>query len=262
MSNEQVKNEVAKKAKSEVAVLDIESFGDQGFENLTSKDLALPFLKILGQLSPQVTQGDSKFIPDARPGMIYNTVTNQLYDGQKGINVVPCFYKLQYIEWQDRKEGTGSPANIYESDSDILSKTTRDDFNKDRLENGNYIEETASHYVLILDKDMPTETALITMKSTQRKKSKKWNSMMQSIKEKKKDGSGFYKPAMFTQVYNLKTVLEKNSLGSWYGWDIEHVSKVPNNSVLQAAHDFYKSCSGGEVKVKYDNEETAEKAPF
>ncbi len=36
MSNEQVKNEVAKKAKSEVAVLDIESFGDQGFENLTS----------------------------------------------------------------------------------------------------------------------------------------------------------------------------------------------------------------------------------
>lgn len=116
--------------------------------------------------------------------------------------------------------------------------------------------------MLILDKDMPTETALITMKSTQRKKSKKWNSMMQSIKEKKKDGSGFYKPAMFTQVYNLKTVLEKNSLGSWYGWDIEHVSKVPNNSVLQAAHDFYKSCSGGEVKVKYDNEETAEKAPF
>jgi len=99
------------------------------------------------------------------------------------------------------------------------------------------------------------------MKSTQRKKSKKWNSMMMSIKSKRKDGS-FYQPAMFTQVYNLKTVLEKNSLGSWYGWDIAHVGSVPNQGVLDAAHDFYKSCSGGKVNVKFDNEEQTEKAPF
>ena len=65
MSNEQVKNEVVKKAKSEVAVLDIESFGDQGFENLTSKDLALPFLKILGQLSPEVNKRDGKYVQGA-----------------------------------------------------------------------------------------------------------------------------------------------------------------------------------------------------
>jgi len=68
-----------------VANINLEQFADQGFENVDSKSLALPFLKILGQLSPQVTQGDSQFIPEARPGMIFNTVTNQLYDGQKGI---------------------------------------------------------------------------------------------------------------------------------------------------------------------------------
>ena len=56
--------------------------------NLKPVIRALPFLKILGQLSPQVTQGDSQFISDARPGMIFNTVTNQLYDGQKGIVIL------------------------------------------------------------------------------------------------------------------------------------------------------------------------------
>jgi len=259
MSNEKA---IAKKANTQVANVNLEQFADQGFENVGQKDLALPFLKVLGQLSPQVTAGDARYMEDAKAGMIYNTVTSELYDGNKGIEVIPCFYKLQYIEWRDRgQEGSGAPVNIYESDSDIMTKTTRADDNKDRLENGNYVEETASHYVLITKDGAPKETALITMKSTPRKKSKKWNSMMMSIKAKKKDGT-FYKPAMFTQVYNLKTVLEKNSLGSWYGWDIAHVGSVPNQGVLDAAHEFYKSCSGGQVNVKYENEDNAEKAPF
>jgi hypothetical protein len=221
MSNEQVKS-VAKKANTEVATVDFEQYADIGFENIGSKDLALPFLKILSQLSPQVTMGDASYIPEAKAGMIFNTVTSELYDGQKGIQVVPCYYKLQYIEWRDRgSERSNAPVNIYSSDSDIMSKTTRAEDNKDRLENGNYVEETASHFVLLVDQDLPQETALITMKSTQRKKSKKWNSMMMSVKAKKKDGS-IYKPAPFTQVYNVRTVLEKNSLGAWYGWDITH----------------------------------------
>ena len=79
---------------------------------------------------------------------------------------------------------------------------------KIRLENGNYIEETASHYVMVVEEEK-SSTALITMKSTQRKKSKKWNSMMMSLRQKRKDGKGFFKPAPFTQMYSLKTVLRK-----------------------------------------------------
>ena len=41
---------------------------------------------------------------------------------------------------------------------------------------GNYVEKTASHFVIIQG-DSP-QTALISMKSTQLKISRKWNSMM------------------------------------------------------------------------------------
>ena len=70
-------------------------FGDdaKGFDNMTQDDLALPFVRILGQLSPQVTAGDAKYMEDAKPGMIFNTVTNELFDGKKGIKVIPCYYK-------------------------------------------------------------------------------------------------------------------------------------------------------------------------
>ena len=255
-------NDVAIKEKAgAVANLNIEQFADAGFENVDSKSLALPFLKVLGQLSPQVTQGDSQFIPEARAGMIYNTVTDELFDGAKGITVVPCYYKLEYIEWKDREKGAVAPVNVYPSDSDIMSKTTRGDDGKDRLENGNYIEETASHYVLIVEPEK-TSTALLTMKSTQRKKSKKWNSMMMSLRQKRKSGAGFFKPAPFTQKYSLKTVLEKNNLGSWFGWEIEHVGGVDSEEVMKAAFDFYESCKKGSVRVNHNKEEQAAKTPF
>ena len=255
-------NDVAIKEKAgAVANLNIEQFADAGFENVDSKSLALPFLKVLGQLSPQVTQGDSQFISEARAGMIYNTVTDELYDGAKGITVVPCYYKLEYIEWKDREKGAVAPVNVYTSDSDIMSKTTRGDDGKDRLENGNYIEETASHYVLIVEPEK-TSTALLTMKSTQRKKSKKWNSMMMSLRQKRKSGAGFFKPAPFTQKYSLKTVLEKNNLGSWFGWEIEHLGGVDSEEVMKAAFDFYESCKKGAVRVNHNKEEQAAKTPF
>ena len=255
-------NEVAVKAQAgAVATMDIEQFADSGFDNVDSKSLALPFLKVLGQLSPQVTQGDSQFIALARPGMIYNTVTDELYDGAGGINVVPCYYKLEYIEWRDREKGSVAPVNVYSSDSDIMSKTTRGDDGKDRLENGNYIEETASHYVMVVQEDK-SSTAMITMKSTQRKKSKKWNSMMMSLRQKRKDGKGFFKPAPFTQQYSLKTVLEKNNLGSWYGWEIEHTGQVESEETIKAAFDFYTSCKKGAVRANHNKEEQVEKSPF
>ena len=255
-------NEVSiKKEAGAVAAINIEQYADEGFDNVDSKSLALPFLKVLGQLSPQVTQGDSNFIPEARAGMIYNTVTDELYDGQKGITVIPCFYKLEYIEWKDRDKGAVAPVNVYPSDSDIMSKTTRGDDGKDRLPNCNYIEETASHYVMVVEPEK-TSTALVTMKSTQRKKSKKWNSMMMSLRQKKKDGQGFFKPAPFTQQYNMRTVLEKNNLGSWFGWEIEHLGPVQSQEVMKSAFDFYESCKKGSVRVNHNKEEQVEKTPF
>ena len=74
-------NEIKAKQDTSLAL-----FGDdvsKGFENMTQDDMALPFVRILGQLSPQVTDGDAKYIEGAKPGMIYNTVTSELYDGKK-----------------------------------------------------------------------------------------------------------------------------------------------------------------------------------
>jgi len=265
MAKTQANAVVEKQTASTPMLSSLEEFAGAGAENITSKDVSLPFLKILTNNSPQVTQGDSKYISEARPGMVINSVLNKLYNGQDGFSVVPCFFKFEYVEWADRgTQNSVAPVNSYPADSDIMSKTTRGDDRKDRLPNGNYIEPTHYHYVMMVDEnDQPSETAVIVMKATQAKKSKKWNSMM--LSQRRKGKNGFFQPPTWSQIYKLRTVLEKNSLGSWFGWEIEHEKDIPNKTLMDAAMAFYETCKKGNAKVNLSEDqqqETGTAAPF
>ena len=86
--------------------------------------------------------------------------------------------------------------------------------------------------------------------------------MIMYLIKKRKDGKGFFKPSPFTQKYSLKTVLEKNNLGSWYGWEIEHQGQLDSDEVIKTAFEFYETCKKGAVRVSHGKEEQAEKSPF
>ena len=186
-------NQVAKKEKSDVALTSMfEEDKAGGMDQMGQGDFAMPFLRVLGQLSPEVNERDAKYVSGAKAGMIFNTVTKQAYDGVEGVNVIPCGYKREYVEWSDRGEGTSAPVAIHSVASGIINDATRGADYKDRLPSGNYLENTASYFVMLPD----MQQALITMKSTQLKVSRSWNSMMNSIKLKGKNG--MFTPAMYS----------------------------------------------------------------
>ena len=241
-------NQVATKKEGALAVNTFEADANQGAQNISQEDLALCFLKILGQLSPEVNKRDGKYVEGAEPGKIINTVTNQLFDE---VNVVPCHYKRQYIEWQDRGQSTGAPVAIHEADSDIISQTTRDKSYKDRLPNGNYLDNTANHFVLQLG-DTP-QSALISMKSTQLKVSRKWNSMMMGLKMQGKNG--LFTPPTYSHIYKLKTVQMSNDKGTWFGWDVEKVGPVTDKGIYDMAKSFAISVGKGEIEAKHSSDE-------
>ena len=249
-------NQVTEKKSAPLPANMFEDDAAKGLGAIGQEDLALPFLKILGQLSPEVNKRDGKYVEGAEPGMIYNSVSGELYDGVKGIDVIPCFYKLEYIEWKDRGEGLGAPVAIYDSSSDIMSKTKPDANYKDRLPNGNYIEKTASHFVIVSG-DSPS-TALISMKSTQLKISRKWNSMMSGIKMK--GANGMFTPASFSHIYKLKTTQMSNDKGTWFGWEVSKVGPVTDKGLYDQAKSFSDSISKGAVKAKHGEEKPKDQA--
>ena len=245
-------NDIVKKEEAGAVVINMfEADANQGTNNMSQDDLALPFLKVLGQLSPEVNKVHAKYLKGAEPGMILNTVSSQLYDGAEGIDVLPVHYKRQLVEWQDRGNSTGAPVAIHGAESDIMSKTTRDKSYKDRLPNGNYIENTANHFVILLG-DTPT-TALISMRATQLKVSRKWNSMMMGIKLQGKNG--LFTPPTYSHIYKLKTVQMSNDKGTWFGWDVSQVGPIQDKGVYEIAKNFAEKVGSGEIEAKPETQE-------
>ena len=252
---------VTKANKSEMAEFDpsmFEADAGDGIRDLTQEDLALPFLKILSGIDPLLDKLDT-----ARRGDFYNTVSGQVYSGKDGVRVIPCAYQRRFIQWAPRGSGSGAPLAIFETQQECPPVKRSEDDNKDYVVNGDgsYIEETHQHFVVIINEDGSAETALIAMKSTALKKSRKWNSMMMSRQIQGKNGP--FTPPRFGFVYNLKTTFEENSKGSWHGWEMSVEGPTPNLDLYNRAKEFANSITAGDVVVKHTNDEAGGKdAPF
>jgi hypothetical protein len=245
--------EVTEKKESKVVAMDMAMFeADAGAGmSMDQDDLALPFLKVLSALDPLIQEGEL----DAKPGDLYNTVTGTVYPGKAGVKVIPAHYERRFLQWAPRGSGSGAPQNIF-GPADERPATKRDDNdNKDYVIDGDgaYIDETHQHYVVILEEDGSANTALISMKSTQLKKSRKWNSMIASRTMTNSKGESF-QPPRFSHVYKLSTSSEKNDKGSWHGWNIELDGKVEDANVYRAAKAFHDSIASGNVTVKHEQE--------
>ena len=226
----------------------------QGMEKITAKDQKLPILKLLHSSSPVLEEGNPKYNENARIGDIYNEVTNTLYG--KSIIVVPCFYINTYNEWADRGEGTGRPIVHTKFD---MSKTTRDDQNKDRLENGHYVEDTGIHFCYILDPKTyePKESVLITMKSSQKKKSASWNTL--TTTKTRTDDQGSFVPPLWSSVYKLSTVKEENVQKGhkWHGWSVEFhkwLEEGKDDEIMRTTSAFYEAVSKNDIFGEVDFE--------
>lgn len=249
--------------KNQIAVYkELEEFASEGFSEVQSEDLAIPFLRILAQLSPQVNKRDGSYVQDAEAGMIYNTVLNEAFEGQQGIQVIPVHYNRRFVEWTPREKG-GGYLGSYDTTDPIVATTTRNERGEDVLPSGNLLANTAQFFVLFLHPTQGAQRALITMSSTQLKKARKWLTQMQSLTAQ--GANGIYTLPMMSQVYRLSTVEERNDKGSWFGWEITRESSIDltdetGKSWFEMGVAFARSIKAGlvEVKAEQNNQSTNE----
>jgi hypothetical protein len=226
-----------------------EEDANQGFENADVDSFAIPFLQVLQSMSPQCKKSDGAYIKGAEEGMIFNTVTQELVDGDKGVLVIPCHYRRTFINWKPRSQGGGFLGEYGPSDP-LVSQITRDAEGATVLPDGTLLNDTRVHYALIMNDEGIPAPAVLSWSSSQIKKSKTWMSKMDAIKMRRADGSVFT-PPMFSHVYRLTTVPESNDKGSWFGWKVELVGPVEDANVYQAAKKFRDAIKQGELKENH-----------
>ena len=246
--------EIVEKQDTQLAMSGFEGVSVTGFAEVGAEDMSIPFLRILDKGSPQVNKRDGAYVEGAEAGMIYNTVANEVYDGEQGVEVIPCHYNRRYVEWKPREQG-GGYVKSYETTDPIVNTIIRNEVGQDVLPNGNLLANTAQFFVLLLHPTMGAQRALITMSSTQLKKARKWMTQAQSLTAQGDDGV-FVLPLM-SQVYKVGTVQEQNDKGTWFGFDVTRVRSLDlenkeDEYLFNTALQFEESIQAGEVEVKED----------
>jgi len=232
-----------KKEEKALMKIKMEEDQNQGMENITKDDLSIPFFKILQSNSPEVVEGDVK------PGMIVNSASGEAF---KEMEVIPCGYQKQFIEWTPRESGGGLKAvyNVLEG-TDLMKSCTKNDKGKDILDNGNLLVPTAVHYVCSW-LESPV-LGIMSMTSTALKKSRKWNSTMSSIKAQ--GSQGMYTPPTFGYSYLVKTHQESNNYGTWFNWDITLKGEVDDENLYFLCKKFSHDMQEGLVKVEHNGKD-------
>lgn len=256
--------EVAAKANTDLAAFDYGEDGGAGFENQTSSDYSIPFLGVLQQMSPQVSDPSDGGIDGARPGMIFNTVTGELYPAKEGLEFVPSLTQHVFVEWVPRDSGGGFVA-IHEINSDVVkqAKANSQEFGKLRLANGNDLIETFYVYGVVCKDEEPEGMAVIAFTSTKIKVYKAFSTKINMFTLKSPNGTK-QKPPLFAHSLKLTTAKEKNNKGEFHNFSIapakgDIISSLlrPDDPRFQAGKDCYDMVVGGMARANYDSQDNA-----
>lgn len=218
----------------------------------SADEMQIPFVRLLQALSPQLNKKKAEYIDGASSGDAFNNVTGQYWDGEKGLTVIPCYQTTKYLEFTPREMGGGFRGEI-NPNNPVLQQTTRSG-SKEILPNGNELVKSDQHFCLIVDEDGGFQPAVIDMKSTQLKVSRRWKTQIAMQKVTLPDGRKVT-PPVFATMWKLRSVEESNDQGSWSNWAVEKVGLVEDRNLYQEARTFRKSIEAGEVKAAPDEHE-------
>jgi hypothetical protein len=237
------------------------AYGKQGFEDIKSTDLIIPYISLIQSGSPEL---EDKKIPNLEVGDLINSVTGEHHKGSVGINFIPCYVQELWVEWVPRLQG-GGIVGQHAADSDVVKSAIaknggskippKDDSGKRvGFKHGkNELVETYYIYGLLLDEEGENSNgfAVMTFSGTKISTYKKFITALMMLKGN---------PPIFANRATLKSTKQKNEYGSFFNYQISPWGSTwlnslidPNASLIEEAYEFRKMVTDGKAKADISN---------
>lgn len=228
--------EVATKANSDLAFAQetvpsyIKQDGARGSEEVKQSDMVLPRLEIVQSQSP-IKETD----PDARDGMLFNTVTQEILGDH--VYFVPIYFRVEHLVWKDQDQGGGffgSFPTLAQAEDRKMSEVANG-------ENPEFIEivDTPVHYGLMVNPETgQSEQIVISMAKTKSKVSRKWNAMIQIAGGDR-----------FSRVYKISSFTDENKKGQKFKNYVVQPAGFPPEPVYREAERVYQGIAAGQIKA-------------
>ena len=210
---------------------------NRGNENVTNEDLQLPRIDVLQALSPQINKKKDDYIDGAEVGMIFNTLTGELYP--KGVSFTPISFVKRHLVWVNRKlDNNGGLRGVFDLVEEAEAfAVDQDDASK--LE----VVATAEHLVLLDNGD----EVIISMAKSKIKVSRKFNSLVRL------NGGD-----RFARRYLLTSIDDEGAQGEFQNIKITN-DGFPTEKVYVKAEGLYEIIAAG-AKQAGGNYDTANSA--
>jgi len=234
------------KAKKDVATTEdqlpsyIKQGQNRGNENVESDDLQLPRIDVLQALSPQINKKKDEYIDGAEVGMIFNTLTGELYPD--GVNFTPVSFVKRHLVWVDRKmDSSGGLRGVFDTAEEAEAFITQD-ADEAKLE----AVPTAEHLVLLDNGD----EVILSMAKSKMKVSRKFNSLVRL-------NSG----DRFSRKYKLSSIDDEGAKGEYQNLKVEN-DGFPVEEVYFKAEKLYEAIQGGAKQAggNYESEKSSDES--
>ena len=224
-----------------------------GLEEIDMRDMVIPYVKIIQQLSPEVNSRKPEHIEGAEVGDFMNSATKQL---KKRLHVIPVAYRRRNVEW---KKNRGGFVKDWGDDDSILARCTKDPLTGQlTTPDGNILQVQGTYFCIEISGPYP-ERCVIALASTQYKHSKEWMSKINGelISVNTPDrGVVLAKPPIWYRTYICDAQPESNDRGDWMGWKISSADKTldveAGKMFYNLARDFNSAVKSGEVKAEVE----------
>lgn len=241
---------VAKKKSAELSTdLMDDIFADAGAGSSFSADeMTMPFIRLAQQMSPQVNKNKPEYIKGLGAGDIFNNLTGEYWEGSEGMRVVVCATVTKYTEWVPLEQGGGFVGEL--SPTDPMIRQVVRDGNKEILPTGNEMVKADNYYVLYETTDGAWQPAVLDMKITALKVSRRWKSQINLQTAKHPRSGQVIKLPVFANIWRVTSVEETNRNDQSYSnYSVQLDGRIEDADLYQQAKALFVSVQDGEVKA-------------
>lgn len=205
-----------------------------GNENVHSEDLVIPRLGIIQDLSPELdADNPEKFIPGAKVGMLFNSLTRELHESVLLCNL---FYRKEYVVFVKRSAGGGF-RGAYPTEAEAIAALEMSDKPQDME-----VTETGQHFCLVLSGPVEQKVlgeVVVSCTITKLKVSRNWNSLIRL-----RGGD------RYAGTWHLGVVKEKNKAGQPYRNFVVSPGPWVKEEVFKLAEASYGEIQSGKKDVE------------
>lgn len=246
-------------------------YGDyvnDGFDNVDSSDLSIPFLTVMQSNSPEI-KPESKGGLGLDVGQLLNTVTQEAFDGETGIGLVPTLTRHEWVEWAKRDSGDGFVAR-YDCDDPVILEAQATQKFGEYMHGDNNLVETYYIYGILYDVEDGESlgAAVISFSKTKIKRYKRLISALRSFQLKVPGENGETRritPPLYAHSLVVCSCDDKNNKGEFQNFNIVPSQGDLRNSLIDAEDARFQeavllkqSLDKGESKPAYNSAATSE----